>query len=80
MYTCSIGIDLSVNDEIVRQVTATISAERIFMFGSTVTGEMTPDSDIDLLVIARGYENSCEEWVRVRGFYAATLPRTGAWS
>jgi predicted nucleotidyltransferase len=45
------GIDESLTWEIVRRVLAVAQAERIILFGSAAAGTMTPDSDIDLLVV-----------------------------
>ncbi len=39
-------------DEIVRRVVQTAAPEKIILFGSAAKGEMRPDSDIDLLVVA----------------------------
>ncbi len=45
------AIDESLIEEIVRRILRITSPDRIIMFGSAVTGEMTKDSDIDLLVL-----------------------------
>lgn len=47
------GIDQTVIDEIVRRVMSVVTAERIILFGSAATGQMTKDSDIDLLVLQK---------------------------
>ena len=36
------------------------------MFGSAASGDMTPDSDIDLLVIERDFTNQRHENIRLR--------------
>jgi uncharacterized protein len=41
-------------DEIVRRVTEIAQPDRIILFGSAARGEMTPDSDVDLLVVKSG--------------------------
>jgi predicted nucleotidyltransferase len=45
------GIDERLTREVVRRVLAVARAERIILFGSAAGGTMTPDSDIDLLVV-----------------------------
>ena len=40
--------------------------ERIILFGSAATGDMGPDSDLDLLVIEHGFTNAREESIRLR--------------
>lgn len=39
-------------NEIVRRILSVTSPDKIILFGSAVTGQMTRDSDIDLLVVA----------------------------
>jgi predicted nucleotidyltransferase len=46
------GIDEAVISEIVGRVLSAAHPRRIILFGSAATGQMTRDSDIDLLVIA----------------------------
>jgi predicted nucleotidyltransferase len=41
-------------DEIIRRVVQIAQPEKIILFGSAARAEMTPDSDIDLLVIKSG--------------------------
>jgi len=45
------GIDESLVEEIVRRVLAAAAPDKIILFGSAATGEMTRDSDIDLLIV-----------------------------
>ncbi len=45
------GIDETVVDQIVGRVLSVATPNRIILFGSAATGQMTPDSDIDLLVL-----------------------------
>ncbi len=47
------GIDESLMEEIVRRILTAAAPERIILFGSAATGEMTRDSDIDLLIVER---------------------------
>jgi predicted nucleotidyltransferase len=60
------GIDQTVVDEIVRRVTSAVPAERIILFGSAATGQMTNDSDIDLLILEHSVKNRREDWLRVQ--------------
>ena len=48
------GVSEDILDEIVRRILAVCQPERVILFGSAATGPMTPDSDIDLLVVDRG--------------------------
>lgn len=41
-------------DEIIRRIVEVAQPDRIIMFGSAARGELTPDSDIDLLVVKSG--------------------------
>lgn len=41
-------------DEIVRRIVEVAHPEKIILFGSAVSGEMGPNSDLDILVIKRG--------------------------
>lgn len=40
--------------EIIRRVVAVARPERVILFGSAARGEMTPNSDVDLLVVMNG--------------------------
>ncbi len=53
-------------DEIVRRIVGACQPERVILFGSAATGEMTPDSDVDLLVIERGVRDARREVLRIR--------------
>ncbi len=44
-------------DEIVRRVVEIAQPDRIILFGSAARGEMTHDSDVDLLVVKSGVEH-----------------------
>ena len=61
-----IGIDEGPIREIVWRVLATAPPDRIILFGSAAGGEMTRDSDIDLLVLEREPANRHEESVKIR--------------
>ncbi len=60
------GIDESLERELVDRVLDAFEAERIILFGSAASGSMTPDSDIDLLVIGRDPGNTREASVKIR--------------
>jgi len=53
-------------EEIIRRILAVTEAERIILFGSAATGNMTRDSDIDLLVLKSAAANPRQESVLVR--------------
>ena len=46
--------------EIIRRIVDTADPERIVLFGSAARGTMGPQSDIDLLIIKSGADNSRE--------------------
>jgi predicted nucleotidyltransferase len=52
--------------EIVARILTVARPDRIILFGSAATGEMTKDSDIDLLIVEPTPGNRHEESVRVR--------------
>jgi predicted nucleotidyltransferase len=62
--------DISVSEETVREIVRRIlgvcSPDRIILFGSAATGRMTPDSDIDLLVVEPHVGNTRAEAMRIR--------------
>ena len=60
------GIDDSLTAEIVRRILAVSKPDKIILFGSAATGQMTRDSDIDLLLVAPAEANTVEERVRIR--------------
>jgi predicted nucleotidyltransferase len=61
------GIDDRLTGEIVRRVLTVANPDRIILFGSAATGQMTSDSDIDLLVVTPAPSNTIEEHVKLRG-------------
>ena len=61
------GIDESLAREIVRRVLAVARPDKIILFGSAAVGEMTRDSDIDLLVVETTPGNQHKESVRIHG-------------
>lgn len=52
--------------EIVRRIVSVTQPDRIILFGSASTGQMTRDSDIDLLVLERDPHDNREERLRIR--------------
>ena len=53
-------------EEIVRRILSVAKPDKIILFGSAATGQMTRDSDIDLLVVESEIEDRDEEYVRIR--------------
>ena len=47
--------------EIVRRLVEALSPRRIYLFGSQLYGEPTPDSDVDLMILLRDEEFSSED-------------------
>jgi uncharacterized protein len=60
------GIDDRLTSEIVRRILAVANPDRIILFGSAATGQMTRDSDIDLLIVEPKAANRHEESVKIR--------------
>jgi predicted nucleotidyltransferase len=50
-------VDPKVLDEVVRRIVEVADPDRIILFGSAARGEMTPDSDIDLIVVKSDVEH-----------------------
>jgi predicted nucleotidyltransferase len=48
---------MSVDEKLIREIVSRIVSvsqpEKVILFGSAATGQMTPDSDIDLLVVSK---------------------------
>jgi predicted nucleotidyltransferase len=59
------GVAEPVLIEIVRRVLRVARPERIILFGSAATGQMTRDSDIDLLIVEPAPGNRHEESVAI---------------
>jgi len=62
----AMAIDESLLQEIVRRITSVATPDKVILFGSAATGEMTPDSDIDLLIVEREIADRRGEYVRIR--------------
>lgn len=52
--------------QIVQRITSVTTPERIILFGSASTGQMTKDIDIDLLVLERNAQDNRGERLRIR--------------
>lgn len=61
------GIDEALVQEIVRRILAVTIPDKIILFGSAATGAMTPDSDIDLLIVESNPGDTRRESSRIRG-------------
>jgi len=60
------AISQTLISEIVKRILGVAEPRRIIMFGSAVTGEMSKDSDIDLLVLEAAPGDTRKESVRIR--------------
>ena len=60
------GIDEQLIEQIIQRVLSVVQPARMILFGSAATGQMTKDSDIDLLVIEDDPGDRRAESVRVR--------------
>ena len=63
---CVMTIDEKLIEEIVQRIASVARPERIILFGSAFTGQMTKDSDIDLLVLENEQRDYRQERLRVR--------------
>jgi len=59
------GIDEKLIGEIVRRILSVAQPDRIILFGSAATGDMTRDSDIDLLIVEPDTSDQRNEYVRI---------------
>ncbi len=60
------SVDETLLNEIVRRVLSVARPDKIILFGSAATGQMTKDSDIDLLVVEPATPNTHERSVEIR--------------
>jgi predicted nucleotidyltransferase len=51
--------------EAIRRLSEAAPESRVILFGSAARGELTPDSDLDFLVVERDVENRHAEMVRL---------------
>jgi predicted nucleotidyltransferase len=59
-------VDEEVLEYIVDQIVKLAHPDCVILFGSAATGEMTADSDLDLLVVERQVANTRHESIRLR--------------
>jgi len=59
------SIDETIIEQIVQRILAVTKPDKIILFGSAATGEMTPDSDIDLLIVEPDPGDRRKESVRI---------------
>jgi len=59
------GIDEQTIQEIVRRILSVAKPDRIILFGSAATGQMTSDSDIALLIVEADTGNQQDEYVHI---------------
>jgi predicted nucleotidyltransferase len=60
------GVDETLLNEVVRRVLTVARPDRIILFGSAATGQMTEDSDLDLLVVEPEPANTRDRSIRIR--------------
>jgi len=60
------GVDETLLNEVVRRVLTVARPDRIILFGSAAAGQMTRDSDIDLLVVEPEPANTRYRSVKIR--------------
>jgi predicted nucleotidyltransferase len=60
------GVDEQTIQEIVRRILSVAKPDKIILFGSAATGQMTRDSDIDLLIVEAEPGDRRMESVRIR--------------
>lgn len=60
-----VSIDEALISEIVRRILSVAQPDKIILFGSAATGNMTRDSDIDLLIVEPDTSDQRSEYVRI---------------
>ena len=60
------GVDQTLISEIVRRILSVAQPDKIILFGSAATGNMTRDSDIALLIVEPQINDRRDEYVRIR--------------
>jgi len=60
------AVDEKLTSEIVRRILTVAQPHSIILFGSAATGQMTTDSDIDLLIVEPAPENTRSESIKIR--------------
>jgi predicted nucleotidyltransferase len=64
------NVDEKVLKQVIERILAVTKPVRVILFGSAATGEMTDDSDLDLLVIEENFKAHREESIRLRAALA----------
>ena len=59
------GIDEQTIQEIVQRILTVAKPDKIILFGSAATGQMTRDSDVDLLIVEPDTSDQRNEYVRI---------------
>ncbi len=59
-------VDENIIKKIVEEILRVAHPERVILFGSAAMGAMSPDSDVDLLVIEKSVANAREQTVKIR--------------
>jgi predicted nucleotidyltransferase len=59
------GIDEQTIQEIVQRILTAARPDKIILFGSAATGQMTRDSDVDLLIVEPDTSDQRNEYVRI---------------
>ncbi|NIA07785.1 MAG: nucleotidyltransferase domain-containing protein [Actinobacteria bacterium] len=59
------GIDDELIQEVIQRILTVSRPDRVILFGSAVSGRLTPDSDVDLLILEPNPEDSRKESVRI---------------
>jgi predicted nucleotidyltransferase len=59
------GIDEQTIQDIVRRILTVTKPDKIILFGSAAAGRMTPDSDVDLLIVEPDISGQRGEYVRI---------------
>ena len=69
------GVDQTLISEIVRRILSVAQPDKVILFGSAATGNMTRDSDIDLLIVEPDTSNQRNEYVRIiRSLWGINYP------
>ena len=60
------GIDEQTIQDIVSRILSVAKPDKIILFGSAATGQMTSESDVDLLIVEPDVTDQRKEYVRIR--------------
>ncbi len=60
-------VDENIVQKIMEEILRVANPERVILFGSAAMGSMSPDSDVDLLVIEKSVANAREQTAKIRG-------------